>query len=326
MFKIARYSLIAILLLLCVARLFSHFYYSQQTEYVRIAFAPWPGAAPLYLAKHLGYFKEEGVEVELVEFDTLVDVYNHFIDGNVVGFTGTIGEIIDYKADTNKIAQVVLVTDYSNGADEIIARDYFYSFTELIGQKIGVEQSRWALLLLDQALEANDMGLEDVEVVHAEQPYILSMLEREKIAAAVVYPPYSTEIYKKTPVNKIFDTSRVPFTFMGIVGFDKKFIDENPKSIRAVIRGWEKALSFMSKYPVDAATIMAKSQGMTLNDFIASIEGLHLLSYKEQLTVVSQGKLSDVFNKFINIIPSKDSDNFNITPAAHISFRKDYIE
>ena len=59
---------------------------------LRIGINAWPGYEFLYLAQEKGFFREAGVEVQLIEFNSLSDVRRSFERNQIDGFAGTMVE------------------------------------------------------------------------------------------------------------------------------------------------------------------------------------------------------------------------------------------
>lgn len=62
------------------------------TEQVRIGVLKLSSAAPLFLAKHRGYFEQEGIDADLKFFDAAVPIAVAAVSGDIdIGFTGFTG-------------------------------------------------------------------------------------------------------------------------------------------------------------------------------------------------------------------------------------------
>ena len=88
---------------------------------LRIAYSDWPGWTAFEIAIQKGWFKEAGVDVEV----RLVRV--HAIDGGVRRRQGRRGDGDDgrragHRGAAARVASAILVTDYSNGNDMIVAK------------------------------------------------------------------------------------------------------------------------------------------------------------------------------------------------------------
>ena len=87
---------------------------------LRVAYSDWPGWTAWEIAIQKGWFKEEGVDVEFSWFDYLPSL-EAFTAGKVDAVTVTNGDALVTGANGAK-SKLILVNDYSNGNDQIIAR------------------------------------------------------------------------------------------------------------------------------------------------------------------------------------------------------------
>ena len=85
---------------------------SVKPQKVRIAINPWPGYEFLYLASELGFYEQEGINVEIVELSALADVQRVYIQGRVDGFGSTVIEAVQAAGIPQKPLSIILVPDH----------------------------------------------------------------------------------------------------------------------------------------------------------------------------------------------------------------------
>jgi NitT/TauT family transport system substrate-binding protein len=100
---------------------------------LKIAYSDWPGWTALAIAEQKGWFKDAGVEVELLWFEYGPSM-EAFTAGKVDAVTVTNGDaLVTGAGGAKNIA--VLITDYSNGNDMIVAKPGIKSLKDLKGKK-----------------------------------------------------------------------------------------------------------------------------------------------------------------------------------------------
>src|SRR5207248_330561 len=104
---------------------------------LRIAYSDWPGWTAFEVGIQKGWFKEEGLDVEFSWFDYLPSM-DAFTAGKVDAVCVTNGDGLVTGANGGK-SKYILLTDYSNGNDQIIGRPGIKSLKELKGKKVGLE-------------------------------------------------------------------------------------------------------------------------------------------------------------------------------------------
>ena len=142
---------------------------------LKIGYSDWPGWAAWEIAIEKQWFKEAGVAVEFEWFDYVASM-DAFAAGKLDGVGMTNGDALVTGA-TGAKSVMILMNDYSNGNDMVIAGPGIASVAELKGKKIGVEVGFVSHLLLLNALEKNGMTESDVELVNVptnETPQVLA--------------------------------------------------------------------------------------------------------------------------------------------------------
>ncbi|RYD48965.1 MAG: ABC transporter substrate-binding protein, partial [Verrucomicrobiaceae bacterium] len=129
-------------------------------EPLKIAYSDWPGWVAWEIGVQKGWFKEAGVDVEFMWFD-YVPSMDAYVAGKVDAVCMTNGDALVTGA-TGKPSVGILINDYSNGNDMIVAAPGISSLKDLKGKKVGIEEGFVEHLLLLTGLEKNGMALDDV--------------------------------------------------------------------------------------------------------------------------------------------------------------------
>lgn len=263
---------------------------------IRIGTNPWPGYEFLYLAQEKGFFKDIGVDVEIVEFSSLGDVRRAYEQEQIDGFGGTLIELIQARANTQRRPQVVMATDFSNGADVILGRPEIESMQQLrsgpgalYGKKVGVEVGSLGVYMLHRALQQAGMTLGEIQIVpmaqlNQEQAFLDGGLD-----ATVTYPPVSTRLSRFSGINKLFGSDDIPGEVVDILAIDQALIEQRPQDVEKVIAAWDRALDYAKTDTETAYHIMAERERITSEEFADSLKGIKTLTSRQQLDLFDAG-------------------------------------
>ncbi|MFH1157519.1 MAG: ABC transporter substrate-binding protein [Pseudomonadota bacterium] len=249
---------------------------------LRIGTNPWPGYEFFHLAEKKGFFKEEGVDVELVRFSSLEDTLHAFQRRQVDGMTSTLIELL-LAYEAGEPAKIVLMIDFSNGTDVVIARKGIDGVSGLRGKKIAVESASLGVFIIARALEKNGLSLSDADIIGMNPANMEKALLSGEVDALHAYPPVSTNILKhKDKVAQIFDSSQIPQEVMDVLSFSPEVVEHKMEDMRAIRRAWGKTLVWAQEHPEEANRIMANVEGVSPEDFADALKGVRMLSLSGQ--------------------------------------------
>jgi NitT/TauT family transport system substrate-binding protein len=263
---------------------------------VKLAINPWPGYEFLYLASEKGFFAQEGLNVELIEAPSLADVQRMYEQGHANAIATTMIEAVTSAGELKKPTSLVLIPDYSNGGDVILANDNIGSIKALKGKKVGAEIGSLGMFILVKALHKSGLSLSDVEVINIEQLNALNALSLGEIEAIVTYPPYSIEILNKTDSRQIFSSAQIPKDVVDTISIDSKILQQDSKWLTKFHKVWQRALDFSKTNKLEAYQIMAQREGISVEEFEQALTGLSIIPASEQLQILGSKQLKDNMN------------------------------
>jgi NitT/TauT family transport system substrate-binding protein len=255
---------------------------ARRGKALRIAYSDWPGWTAFEVGLQKGWFEEARVEVELSWFDYLPSL-DAFASGKVDAVTCTNGDALVTGANGAK-GKIVLVTDYSNGNDQVIGRPGIESLRELKGQKIGLELTLVEHLLLLKGLEKVGMRPDDVALVNVPTSETPQALASGQVSAIAAWYPIAGQARKAVPGATALVTSA---DFPGLI-YDTLTV--NPTSLARRKEDWAKVVKVwyrISDYVRDpktqaqAVAIMAAKVGVSPDEYAQAMPGTYFLSLEE---------------------------------------------
>lgn len=256
----------------------------------KIAYSDWPGYTVLEVAKQKGWFKEAGLDVELVWFEYLpsIDAYS---GGKVDAVTIVATDALVTGANGGK-SKIVALLDYSEGSDMIVGAPGVESIKDLKGKKIGIEETLVEHLLLLKALEVNGMTQNDVDLVNTATDKTPETLASGKVSAIGAWYPISGQALKQVAGSKKL------FTSAEAKGLIYDVLAVNPTSFAKHREDWAKITAVYYKcvdYLKDPATkddavkIMSAKVGADAAEYSKNIPGTHFLTLAEAKTAFAKG-------------------------------------
>src|SRR5215510_7634320 len=268
--------------LACVALLLALFGCGQSETALRIGTNVWIGSEPLYLARELGRF--DPTAVQLVEYPSASEVLRAFRNQAIDGMVISLDELFGLASEGLQ-PKVILVVDVSHGADAIVARPGMQSMKDLKGKRVAVESGALGAFVLSRALALNGMKASDVKVVPMESNEQPGAFEKGQVDAAVTFDPYREQLLR-AGARSVFDSTQIPGEIVDLVAMRMGVLDAHPKSVQALLSGWFRAIDYLKRDPKDAARRMGIRQQISGEQFLRTLQGLHIPTREENLRML----------------------------------------
>lgn len=279
-----------LLFLAVVALLFSMGCMPKKSATLRVGINAWPGYEFLYLAQEKGFYRDEGLDVRLVEFNSLSDARRAYERGQIDVIGTTVIEVLQARDNSSRSPQIVQVIDYSDGADVILARPGITSLAGLRGKRVGVELASLGIYILARGLEKNQMGLGDVEIVSVDQTAMEGAFRKGELDAIVTYPPTSTMLLRDGKANIVFSSAQIAGEVIDVIAVEEAVNVGRAGDVAKLLRAYHRAIAYMRQHPADACRIMAEREGITAEEFHAALtDGLRLVTAADQLDYLRPG-------------------------------------
>lgn len=272
-----------IIILLIVTSIGGYFLYQKfqpktSNRVMKIAKYYWPGTYWVEIADQKGWFKEAGLNVELI--DTNSDYIKSLADtasGKIDTANFSPFDLVEYDAKGADLVSV-LNSDFSNGTDGIVAKAGINSIRELKGKKIGVPNGSYLDYILDVVLIQNGLDPEkDVIKIEADPEDMTAGFISGKYDAVVNWQPLLSEVASKGNGKIIFDSSEIKGLNSGNWVFKRNLIKERPADVQAFVDVWNKTTNFIKSNPDEAYGIIAKIYKVTPAE-VAELEKIDNIS------------------------------------------------
>lgn len=267
-------------------------YISARPKYlgeITMGWNKWPGVLPFLVAYEKGYFAAEGLTLKLKYEPSYTRVVQDLQDEKT-DFSGAMA-ILDVveNADRGGVPlSVVSITDYSNGADGIIANGNVVKLDDLNGKVVAVEQGTLGEFLLHEAVRRAGLAESDVREINMSAEAAAKAYISGQVDAAVTYEPNLSEALAARGGNVIFSSTDAPWLIVDTMVFRSSYTDKNSEKVKAVMRAYFKAVDFINSNSTEAMKIGSDYFKITLEDFFKEWGGLRQFGYKENIAHFSR--------------------------------------
>lgn len=299
---------------------------------LRIAYSDWPGWTAWEIADKKGFFQKHGVKVKLEWFE-----YGPSLEAFSVGKVDAVGlsngdaMVLNATGARNVI---ILINDYSNGNDKIVARPGIRSVKGLRGKKIGVELGCLSHALLINALTKNGMKESDVKLVNMPTHQAAQILETGEVDAIVAWQPHSGNALNLVKgATAVYTSADEPGIIYDTLTVSTESLMKHRNEWKKVVAAWYDVIDFLNdpKTRPEAIKIMADRVGVSAGKYAEYIDGTRFLTAKEAMehfkktpgfdSIYGSSEIVDKFFSENKIYKNSVNVNRHITPV----FTREYL-
>jgi NitT/TauT family transport system substrate-binding protein len=218
---------------------------------------------PLTLADQLGYFKAEGISVEITDLQGGAKALEAMIGGSVDMVTGFYEHTIRTQTQGKFIEMVTLFDRYPGLVMEVgkAHRDQVKSVKDLAGHPVGITSAGSSTdEMVKYLAKKNGMAIDAIPTVPVGSgSTAIAALTSGQVWAMVTVEPAATQLEKTGEGKPLYDTRNEQGTkdvFGGswpAGGFyaQRDFVRQNPRTVQAMVRAGVKTLKYIKSHSAD---------------------------------------------------------------------------
>jgi NitT/TauT family transport system substrate-binding protein len=291
---------------------------------LHIGYSDWPGWVAWQVVIDKGWLTQAGLDVKFEWFDYSASM-EAFAAGKLDGDFVTNGDALVMGAGGARNV-TVLVTDFSNGNDMIVARPGIRSLKDLKGKKVGIEVGLVEHLLLLDGLKKSSMSPDDVTLVNSKTNETPQVLASGQVDAIGAWQPNSGLAIRALPgAHPVYTSAQSPGLIYDVLAVNPATLATHRADYIKLIKVWDRLVSFVNdpKTQDDAVAIMATRVGLSPTQYKQLLAGTHLIGVAEAKKVLVKAEgLGSLYGS------SQIADDFNVRNAVYKQAQKidGYIE
>jgi NitT/TauT family transport system substrate-binding protein len=228
----------------------------QETTHIRFGILPIEDALPIVVAKQEGFFSDEGISVEVVNFQSALERDSALTAGEIDGgINDPVGVLLLKNGGYDVvITSLCLGRDPSEGVFAILAsqKSGINSIEELKGHQVAISSGTIIEFVTDTMLQEFGFKEGDVEKIEVKKiPIRLQMLLDGKVDAATLPEPLASLAVLKGAKILVSDAELPSGESISqtVIVFNRKFTKQNPSTVKAFFRAYKKAVEAINSNP-----------------------------------------------------------------------------
>jgi len=256
-----------------------------QADPLKIGYSDWPGWVAWEIAIQKGWFEEAGVDVEFVWFE-YVPSMDAYAAGQLDAVCMTNGDAL--VTGTAKPSVAIIINDYSNGNDMLVAAPDIKEVDDLKGKAVGAELGFVAHLLAITALTENGISSDEVTWINVPTDKTPAMLATGDVSAIAAWQPNSGEALKAVPGSSaIFTSADAPGIIYDLLCVTPESLEARRDEWAKVVSVWYRVVDYLKDEDNwdDALGILAARVQVEPAEYEPFFNGTYILSLDEALEV-----------------------------------------
>jgi NitT/TauT family transport system substrate-binding protein len=226
---------------------------------IRMLAPTWPGYAPVWVAKDLGYFKDQGLDVDIRFEDERSNVMAAMARGDIEIDMRTVGEHQGRPRDASTPGVIIGTIDKSVGGDAVVVDGSIKSIADLKGKTVAVEPNIPARLLLQLELKKSKLTLNDLTIKQIATADTVAVFADNSVAAVGTYEPFLSQAVKAMASRspKVMASSKDSDIIIDIIAARQDDLAAKPDKYAKFLRGIYKAVDFYKSDPAKFIALTA---------------------------------------------------------------------
>ena len=208
-----------------------------------------------------GSFAKEGVDLELAQFTTGLELFQAMIGGSI-DMLATGAVLSNFPARGQ--GKAFLINDVEFATAQLWVREDMgvKSFADLKGKKISTTTGTTAHVFLDNALRANKLDpAKDVEIVNQRMAEAVTSFIAGAVPAVALWVPFNVTVRSKVPAAKMLVDASKYYPEAAIVSgwaASNEFHAKNRAVLQNVLRAWAAGNDMLTGKSGEALEILQK--------------------------------------------------------------------
>lgn len=256
---------------------------------IYVGWMPWPYAAEAGIVKK--WADKYGIEIKVTQINDYVESINQYTAGKFDGVTLTNMDALTIPAAGGVDTSAVIVGDFSNGNDGIVAKGA-KSIADLKGESINLVELSVSHYLLARALEASGMSEKDVKVVNTSDADIVAAFKAPDVKTVVTWNPLLAEAKAEPGVTPLFDSAKIPGEIIDVLAVNTETLKDNPDFGKALAGIWYETIALVAdpgEKGRQARAAMGKQSGTDLAGYDAQLEATKLFAKPSEAVAFTTG-------------------------------------
>lgn len=254
---------------------------------IRIGLSVWPGFGPFFIAEEKGFFKRQGLDVQLNIFQD-----DSQRDASLLGDRiDAIGMTVDNLAvlrHRGVDVKAIYKFDNSSGADGIVAKPDIRTVSDLKGRHVGWAPGTTSHFFLAVALSKVGLKTSNLSHVALAPDEAGTAFAAGQLDAAVTWEPWLTKAVETDKGKVLISTRELP-VIEDVLFFRGSTLKNRHNDIVKFLKACFEAVDYWKAHPDEGTEIVSRKLSMPQNEVQQMLPNMRIASYQDNLEFFGDG-------------------------------------
>ncbi|MBI5305206.1 MAG: ABC transporter substrate-binding protein [Chloroflexi bacterium] len=227
---------------------------------LRIGVLPITDVVPFYVAQQQGYFKTNGITVELVPASSAAERDQMMLTSQIDGQLNDLVSTVLFNKDQPRIKIVRQARiAFKNAAEYWILTPKdspIKTAQDLKGKEIAISQNSVIEYVTQRLLEKEGLAAADIKTTNVPAiPTRLQLLQQGQVAAATLPDPLASLAILQGARIVVDDTKYTEYS-MSVISFRTDIVEKRPDDVRKLLAAYDKAIGDIRAKPEPLRNIL----------------------------------------------------------------------
>ncbi len=292
-----------------------------------VGIVEWEPWATAYVAAEKGFWKLEGIDVAVKQFDDYMGgSIKAFKFGKIDFGIMMLGNAVDLIRKAPRYT-IIYEHDWSHGGDLFILSGKLDSIEELKGKRIGTYSTAAPIgFFLDKVLQNAHLKIKDVELIEVSDTSKLNKSFRNGVVSAIVsYDPEASKVVDDGAGKLVSTSADFPGVIPEGIVVQNRILRDNPGDVQKFLRGWLRAVKWQSdpanreEYFAILKRTMFNGSSYSVPDFKKFSAGAKIHGTLKEITKMNEREIQVFIKELLTYLKQNGNGVKSFDPHYYIS-------
>ncbi len=271
------------------------FFNDEEGEPLVLLGSEFPSNRFFVLAQEKGFFEEEGVNA-IVKDVPDAQAVQAFVAGEL-DFLHVSPDWYFILKDQGVEATQILFFERAISAEGLAVDKDINLLEDLKDKKIAAWEGTLLHFQLLVMLEKEGLTTDNIEIISLSPDQAMTAFISGDVDAAAAYEPWLSQYVEREDAKLLYVDKDLPMWTMSSLVVSDEALKNRRKDVKAVMRGYFKAVDYWKNNKQEANEIMGASIGISGDDFQYFMDKTNMLDYDECLQLTKDGTSNLIIDK-----------------------------